>query len=125
MLIREGRLMSSKSDYVKNFLFKFKHDKVFLLGASQAFYYLLSIFPILVIGLAIIPYLNIDPEQAVGFLKDTLPGDMANVFQEDFLKLIKNPRGWILVFGFCGALWSTSNDMHVFIIEVYDMYYVF
>src|SRR5699024_12382951 len=84
------------------FLFKFKHDKVFLLGASQAFYYLLSIFPILVIGLAIIPYLNIDPEQAVGFLKDTLPGDLANVFQEDFLKLIKNQRGWLLVVGIGG-----------------------
>src|SRR5690625_5811070 len=69
--------MPKKSNLIKNFLFKFQHDKVFLLGSSQAFYYLLSLFPMLVIGLAIIPYLNIDPEQAVNFLKDTLPGDMA------------------------------------------------
>lgn len=114
--------MTSKNDHVKNFLFKFKHGKVFLLGASQAFYYLLSLFPILVIGLAIIPYLNIDPEQAVGFLKDTLPGDMANVFQEDFLKLIKNPRGWLLVFGIGGALWSTSNAIHALISAINEGY---
>src|SRR5690625_6317724 len=79
--------MSSKSNLIKHFLFKFQHAKVFLLGSSQAFYYLLSLFPILVIGLAIIPYLNIDTEQAVNFLKDTLPGDMADVLDRKSTRL--------------------------------------
>ena len=116
--------MSGKSDYIKRFLFKFQHDKVFLLGSSQAFYYLLSLFPILVIGLAIIPYLNIDPTEAVDFLKQTLPGDMATVFQEEFLNLINNPRGWLLVFGIGGALWSTSNAVHVLITSINEAYNV-
>src|SRR5699024_6409672 len=106
-------LMPKKSNLIKNFLFKFQHDKVFLLGSSQAFYYLLSLFPMLVIGLAIIPYLNIDPEQAVTFLKDTLPGDMADVFQNSFVNLLNNPRGGLLVIGVVGALWSICNAVHV------------
>src|SRR5699024_8870316 len=114
--------MSGKSDYIKRFLFKFQHDKVFLLGSSQAFYYLLSLFPILVIGLAIIPYLNIDPTEAVDFLKQTLPGDMATVFQEEFLNLINNTRGCLLVFGFGGALWSSSYCVHVLFISFNEVY---
>src|SRR5690625_5240914 len=98
--------MPKKSNLIKNFLFKFQHDKVFLLGSSQAFYYLLSLFPMLVIGLAIIPYLNIDPEQAVNFLKDTLPGDMADVFQNSFVNLINNHVVACLRLGLVGALCS-------------------
>ncbi len=114
--------MSSKNDFVKRFLFKFKHAKVFLLGSSQAFYYMLSLFPILVIGLAIIPYLNIDPDQAVDFLKKTLPGDMADVFQKEILNLINNPRGSLLILGVIGALWSTSNAIHALIASINEAY---
>src|SRR5690625_6852021 len=116
--------MPKKSNLIKNFLFKFQHDKVFLLGSSQAFYYLLSLFPMLVIGLAIIPYLNIDPEQAVNFLKDTLPGDMADVFQNSFVNLINNPRGGLLAIGVVGALWSVSNAVHALISAVNEAYEV-
>src|SRR5699024_2104101 len=115
MLIREARLMPKKSNFIKNFLFKFQHDKVFLLGSSQAFYYLLSLFPMLVIGLAIIPYLNIDAEQAVNFLKDTLPGDMADVFQNSFVNLIIYLLGGLLVTVVDGALWSVSNAVDALI----------
>ena len=114
--------MSSKSNLIKHFLFKFQHAKVFLLGSSQAFYYLLSLFPILVIGLAIIPYLNIDPDQAIGFLKKTLPGDMAGVFQKEILNLINNPRGSLLILGIIGALWSTSNAIHALITSINQAY---
>lgn len=116
--------MSSKSGYIKTFLLKFQEDKVFLLGSSQTFYYLLSLFPILVIGLAIIPYLNIDPEQAVNFLKDALPGDMANVFQNSFVNLINNPRGGLLIIGIIGALWSVSNAVHALISAINEAYEV-
>src|SRR5690625_2675907 len=122
MLIREARLMPKISNFIKKFLFKFLHDKVFLLGSSQACYYLLSLFPMLVIGLAIIPYLNIDPEQAVNFLKDTLPGDMADVFQNSFVNLINNPRGGLLVIGVVGALWLVSYSFHSLISALHAVY---
>src|SRR5690625_7430519 len=116
--------MSSKSNLIKHFLFKFQHAKVFLLGSSQAFYYLLSLFPILVIGLAIIPYLNIDPDQAIGFLKKTLPGDMAGVFFEENFKLINNPRGSFLILGIICALWSTSNAILVVFCSINQAHYI-
>src|SRR5699024_4989986 len=95
-----------------------------LLGSSQAFYYLLSLFPMLVIGLAIIPYLNIDPEQAVNFLKDTLPGDMADVFQNSFVNLINNPRGGLLAIGDVGGISSISNAVQALINAIYEAYEV-
>src|SRR5699024_5392413 len=76
------------------------------------------------IGLAIIPYLNIDPEQAVNFLKDTLRGDMADVFQNSFVNLINNPRGGLLEIGVVGALWSVSNAVHALISAINEAYEV-
>src|SRR5699024_3287425 len=87
-------------------------------------YYLLSLFPMLVIGLAIIPYLNIDPEQAVNFLKDTLRGDMADVFQNYFVNIINNPRGGLLEIRVVGALWSVSNAVHALISAINEAYEV-
>src|SRR5699024_10591823 len=114
--------MPKKSNLIKNFLFKFQHDKVFLLGSSQAFYYLLSLFTLLVFGLAIIPYLNIVPEQAVNFLIDALPGDMANVFHNSFVSLINNARVVLLVIGFIGAVCSFSNAVHALISAINEAY---
>src|SRR5699024_4435538 len=104
--------------------FKFQHDKVFLLGSSQAFYYLLSLFPMLVIGLAIIPYLNIDSEQVVNFLKDSLPGDMVVVFQNFFVILINNLHVVLFAFLVVGALWSVSNAVHALISSINEAYEV-
>src|SRR5699024_5831767 len=114
--------MSSKSNLIKHFLFKFQHAKVFLLGSSQAFYYLLSLFPILVIVLAIIPYLNINPYQAIGVFKKTLPAHMASVFQNEIVNLINNARGSLLILAIIAALWSTSIASHPLITSINQAY---
>src|SRR5699024_8838036 len=116
--------MPKKSNLIKNFLFKFQHDKVFLLGSSQAFYYLLSLFPLLVIGLAIIPYLFIAHVQDVTFLIVNPPRDMADVFHHSFVNLINNPRGGLLAIGVVGALWSVSNAAHALISAINEAYEV-
>src|SRR5699024_9022988 len=124
MLVREACIMPKKSNLIKNFLFKFQHDKVFLLGSSQAFYYLLSLFPMLVIVLVIIPYLFIDPEQAVNFLIYTLLSYITDVFTTSFLNLINNPRGGLLAIGVVGALSSVSNAVHALISAINEAYEV-
>jgi len=114
--------MDKKKRIISRFIGKFKEDNVILLGASQAYYYLLSIFPLLIVCFAIIPYLNINPEGAINFLKDVLPREMASIFEKDILNLVNNPQISLLTIGIVGALWSTSNAIHALIITVNRAY---
>src|SRR5699024_870988 len=54
----------------------------------------------------------------------TLPGDMADVFQNSFVNLINNPRGGLLAIGVVGALWSVSNAVHALISAINEAYEV-
>ncbi|MFC3040886.1 YihY/virulence factor BrkB family protein [Virgibacillus xinjiangensis] len=107
--------MSKLRNFTKELMAKFKEDNVPLLAASQAYYYLLSIFPLLIVGFTILPYLNIQPQQAVDFIGNILPAEIASVLQENVVNLIDTPRGGLLTVGIIGALWSASNAVNAFI----------
>ncbi len=53
--------MKKVISFGKELFREFSNDNVPLLGAAQAFYYLLSVVPMLILIISILPYLNIDP----------------------------------------------------------------
>lgn len=116
--------MDKLKKLIKNFMEKFNENNVTLLAASLAYYFLLAIFPLLIVGFAIIPYLNISPDEAMEFFTGILPGEIADLFQENIVGLIETPRGGLLTIGIIGALWSASNGINAFIKssnEAYDV----
>lgn len=106
--------MKIKSN-VQTFMTKFKDDDVPLLAASLAYYFLLSVFPLLVVAFAIIPYFNISPQDAIQFISSILPEELANTFQDNIVSLVETPRGGLLTVGILGTLWSASNGINAFI----------
>ncbi|OZU87283.1 ribonuclease [Virgibacillus indicus] len=107
--------MSKFKSFGKDFMTKFKEDNVTLLAAAQAYYYLLSIVPLLVVCFALIPYFNINPADAVGFMKNALPSEIASIFEENIISIVETPQGGMLVIGIIGALWSASAGINAFI----------
>lgn len=101
--------------YVQTFITKFKDDDVPLLAASLAYYFLLSVFPLLVVAFAIIPYFNISSQDAIQFISSILPEELANTFQDNIVSLVETPRGGLLTIGILGTLWSASNGINAFI----------
>lgn len=99
----------------KRFISEFQKDNVPLLAAAQAYYYLLSIVPLFILLLSILPYLQIDPDEAVSFIQSILPEEMANVFQENIIQIVEQPKGGLLTIGILGTLWSASSGMNAFI----------
>src|SRR5699024_11353449 len=85
------------------------------LAASQAYYYLLAVFPLLIVCFAIIPYFKIDPADATGFLEEILPGEMVSIFEENIISLIQTPQGGLVTIGAIGALWCDSSGMNAFL----------
>ncbi len=100
---------------IKTFFSEFQKDNVPLLAAAQAYYYLLSIVPLLILLLSILPYLNIDPDEAISFIQSLIPGQTADVFKDTIVNIVEKPKGGLLTIGILGTLWSASSGMNAFI----------
>lgn len=107
--------MNKLKNNIKIFMGKFNENNITLLAASLAYYFLLAIFPLLIVGFAIIPYFNISANEAMDFFSEILPSEIASLFQENIISLVETPRGGLLTVGIIGALWSASNGINAFI----------
>lgn len=92
-----------------------KEDRATGLAAEQAYYYMLAIFPLLILMISILPYLSIDPQTVQTYLSSILPGDTFSMIEENVLNIITVPNGGLLTFGIIGTIWSASNGMMAFI----------
>ncbi len=101
--------------YGKKITKEIKDDQATGLAAQQAYYYMLSLFPMLILLVAIVPYLNIEQESAIQFLDNVLPAETAEMLKDNVLKIISERNGGLLTFGIIGTIWSASNGMNAFI----------
>ena len=116
--------MDKLKQYAKQFMTKFNDTNATLLGAAQAYYYLLSIFPLFAVCFAIIPYLNIDPDDIIGFLNDVLPSEMVSIVEDNVLAFVDSPNGGLITVGILGVIWSASNAMNTLIQSINEAYHV-
>lgn len=116
--------MSSFLGFAKEVLGQFKKDNVTLLAASQAYYYMLSIVPLLIVAFAIVPYLNITPQDAMNFIYSALPSEMGSLLRENIVSIVEDKKGGLLTVGIIGALWSASNGINAFIKAANEAYEV-
>ncbi|UOE56587.1 YihY/virulence factor BrkB family protein [Bacillus sp. CMF12] len=101
---------------------EFKNDRATGLAAEQAYYYMLSIFPLLILLISIVPYLSLDPQKALSYLQSVMPSDSFNVIEDNVVDIITKPNGGLLTFGIIGTLWSASNGMQAFIRAMNDAF---
>ncbi|QGQ48877.1 YihY/virulence factor BrkB family protein [Metabacillus sediminilitoris] len=94
---------------------EFKEDRVTGLAAQQAYYYFLSLIPMLILLVSIVPYLNIDPNKALAFMDNVLAPETAQLIKDNILTIISNESGGLLTFGIIGTIWSASSGMDAFI----------
>lgn len=85
------------------------------LAAQQAYYYFLSLIPMLILLVSIVPYLNIDPNKALAFMDNVLAPETAQLIKDNILTIISNESGGLLTFGIIGTIWSASSGMDAFI----------
>ncbi|EKE32060.1 YihY family protein [Salimicrobium jeotgali] len=99
----------------KELIEEFQKDDVPVLASSQAYYYLLAIFPMLILMLSLLPYFSIDSERVMGFISSNVPGDTADMLRENIVSVVDKPSGGLLTIGILGTLWSASNGVNAFI----------
>lgn len=79
------------------------------LAAALAYYFLLSIFPLLIFTVSLLPYLDLNPDLAVSFVTNMLPEQAAAAIDQPIRDLVQKPRGGILSFSLLAVLYIASN----------------
>ncbi len=109
-----GRLKQpSKKIFWKELIERIKEDEVTDLSAQLAYYFLLSLFPFLIVAITIVTAI-IDESQLYTMLDRYAPQEIMNVIQEN-TDVIGSQGGAILSLGIIGTLWTASNGMNAVI----------
>ncbi|MCA0971310.1 YihY/virulence factor BrkB family protein [Halobacillus litoralis] len=116
--------MNKVVDYAKEVFAEFQKDNIPLLGAAQAYYYLLAVVPMLILLLSILPYMNIEAETAINALSNVIPAETAEIFRENIVSLVEEPKGGLLTIGILGTIWSASSGINAFIQSANLAYHV-
>lgn len=106
-----GRLFQFMKTLTKEII----EDRAAGLAAQQAFFYLLSLFPMIILVLSILPYLELDIDQIFELLSSALPAAFLQLIQDNVIDVITTPQGGLLTFGIIGTIWTASNGVNAFI----------
>ncbi|GAE28359.1 ribonuclease BN [Halalkalibacter wakoensis JCM 9140] len=111
-----------KNSFFKLFYHKLKTDPIPDWAATLAYYFMLSIFPLLIFLLALIPYFHFDLDTIYSFINDYVPEDLADLFSTTILEVISEPQGGLVSFGILATIWSASNGINALVRAVNRSY---
>ncbi|MFC6292680.1 ribonuclease BN [Macrococcus epidermidis] len=98
-------------NFLNKLLFRIGKDDAAGLSAQLAYYFLLSLFPMLIFLLTLIPLFNVSPDTITNMIAKNAPGETSKMITEVVTDVMKNANGGLLSFGLIAALWSASNGM--------------
>jgi len=89
-------------------------DDLFGLAAQLAYYFLLSLFPLLLFLFTLFPYLPITQEDILGVVRDFAPAGSIELIEANIQELTtKNIQ--LLSFGIIATIWSASNGINAIV----------
>jgi membrane protein len=100
--------------FMRDLYGKISNDNVFNGGAALGFFLTLAIFPAMVAMMAVLPYLPIERVDTaiMDLLRQSLPSDAANMFENVVKEVTSERRGGVLSLGIAAALWAASTGMY-------------
>lgn len=95
-----------------------------LYAANASFFLILSIFPVLVVLLALLRYTGIQVESFTDLLSGVVPGSLMPMAKRLVLSAYVNSSGTVLSLSALAALWSASRGMYSFLKGLNSIYQV-
>ncbi len=82
------------------------------LSAQLAYYFLLSLFPLLIVLFTLIPYIPIHQQDMLELVREFAPADALNLIKKTVSEVMSHRSKGLLSFGIIGTLWSASNGIN-------------
>ncbi|OKL36155.1 ribonuclease [Domibacillus mangrovi] len=98
--------------FFKHLVRRIKASDVPGVGAQMAYFFLLSIFPLMIFMVTLLGYLPLDPNEIFNIIKDFAPSDSLSMVQDTIQEVTSSQNSGLLSFGFLGTIWSASNAMN-------------
>lgn len=97
---------------LKAFLHYYHVSDIELTSVAVAYYWLISIFPLLMIAVNILPYFQIPISDFLITLKEFLPDTIYDVVAKIAREVLTQPSAGLLSFAVISALWTFSKSMN-------------
>lgn len=114
--VKDGDLeqfdVTTMHGFCKELLVRIKKVDVTGLASQLAFFFLLSLFPLLIFIMTLLPFLNLDEAQIFLFIRDYAPVSVAVLIEETLGEVLDNRNGGLLSIGVIATIWSASKGMN-------------
>ena len=110
----KGKLTIKK--FVKEMYYRLMYDEISLLSANLSYYLILSLFPMLIVALALTPYFKIDQQFLLEKIHSFAPGDLGDYLFDMISEVLNNKNNTIITVGIVFTLWSASSGIYGIII---------
>ncbi|MFC7393920.1 YihY/virulence factor BrkB family protein [Scopulibacillus cellulosilyticus] len=100
--------------FTKQVIKRFNDDGAIDIAATLAYFFLLSLFPLLIFFFTILPYLGLSQDQVLPFLAQYVPDDAMRIIKANTIHVF-NKNGGLLSFSIIATIWSASNAVNAII----------
>lgn len=104
-----------KKTILKHLYEKIKEDEITGLAAQLAYYFLLSIFPLLIFTITLLPYFPVTTQDIISMLEAYVPSESVKLLESSLSTVMENRNGGLLSFGILATIWSASNGINAII----------
>ncbi|QLK86383.1 YihY/virulence factor BrkB family protein [Staphylococcus sp. 17KM0847] len=102
---------TDRPNFLKYLIYRIGKDDASGLAAQLAYYFMLSLFPMLIFILSLVPLFNIDRDTFIQQISDNAPADAASIITSIIDDIMGNANSGILSVGLILTLWTASNGM--------------
>ena len=107
--------VTTSKGFFQELLARIQYVDVTALGAQLAFFFLLSLFPLLIFMVTLLPYLNLQEDQLFNILRTYAPGEVYTLIDGTLDEVLNDRNGGLLSVGILATIWSASNGMNALI----------
>jgi membrane protein len=104
-----------KSSFIRFLWVRVGRDDIPGMAAQLAYFFLLSLFPLLIFLVTLLPYLSITQDYLMSYIRDFAPGESMALIETSINEVMMNKNGKLLSFGIIGTLWSASNGINAIV----------
>lgn len=116
------RVGNVRSSLVKLLWHRIEEDDLPGLSAQLAYFFLLSLFPLLIVLFTVLPYIPIENQDILGMIRGFAPAEAMNLIEKNINEMMSHRNGGLLSFGIIGTIWSASAGINAIVIALNKAY---